>query len=182
MPRLKEPYIAKMDEVKISRNGESAGIDYIEAGVAGVNLVIGKKVDFLSDADILEIHNNCLRRQHELRLNYKHTCYETPTGKPQIKFSKKSRQWTLRGDVVRALIEDSGNYYNGYRVPNIEIDGNELTWAEFGSLISTFAGWGMRVTFVPDDELNQEPRIIVKEHKKDDKGFKETLFPYPIHE
>jgi len=30
-------------------------------------------------------------------------------------------------------------------------------------MISTFGGWGMRVAFVPDDELHEEPEIVVKE-------------------
>ena len=31
----------------------------------------------------------------------------------------------------------------------VHIDGNELSLAEFGQLLKYYAGWGMRVTFVP---------------------------------
>ena len=182
MPRLKKPYIATMDQVKIGREGKSASIDYLEPGVSGVNLVIGKKIDSLSDEEILEIHNDCLRGQHAMRLNHEYICYEIPPGKSQIEFSKKCNQWSPKGGIVRTLIHDGGDYYEGYRVPSIEIDGKDLSWAEFGSLVSTYAGWGMRLTFVPDDEMNHEPKIVVKEPTNRDKGFKEIPFQNPIYE
>ena len=45
------------------------------------------------------------------------------------------------------------------------IDDNELSMSEFGKVLSVFNGWGMRITFVPDDELDREPKIEVKEPK-----------------
>ena len=182
MPRLKEPYIATMDQVKIDRQGESATIDYVEPGIGGVSLERGEKSDFFSDEDILEIHNACLRGQHSMRLNHEYICYEIPPGKPQIKFSTQCHQWSPRGGIVRAFIDDGGDYYKGYRIPTIEIDGKELSWAEFGSLVGTYAGWGMRLTFVPDDETNHEPTIIVKEPTEGDRGFVEIPFQGATHE
>ena len=41
----------------------------------------------------------------------------------------------------------------------IEIDGKRLTWQEFGELVSCHEGRGMRIAFVPDDELNTTPCI-----------------------
>nr|WP_269433371.1 hypothetical protein [Limnochorda pilosa] len=39
----------------------------------------------------------------------------------------------------------------------IEIDGRELSLEEFGRVLTTFAGWGMRICFVADDEIEEEP-------------------------
>lgn len=39
---------------------------------------------------------------------------------------------------------------------------------EFGRLLTTYAGWGMRVIFVPDDETQIEPRVEVREPKEDE--------------
>jgi hypothetical protein len=36
-----------------------------------------------------------------------------------------------------------------------------LTWSEFGRLLTTYAGWGMRIVFVPDDETHQKPTIRI---------------------
>lgn len=38
---------------------------------------------------------------------------------------------------------------------------------EFGKVLSVHAGWGMRVIFVPDDEIHLEPVIEVREHDED---------------
>jgi hypothetical protein len=37
----------------------------------------------------------------------------------------------------------------------IEIDERELSIEEFGRLLKTYAGWGMRISFVPEDELDE---------------------------
>ena len=31
----------------------------------------------------------------------------------------------------------------------------------FGTLLSTYSGWGMRIVFVPEEELETPPRIVV---------------------
>lgn len=43
------------------------------------------------------------------------------------------------------------------------IDDRELTQAEFGRMLTTCAGWGMRIAFVPDDDLLRQPAIEVRE-------------------
>ena len=59
---------------------------------------------------------------------------------------------------------------HGYRVyagepdePFITIDDRDFTPSEFARLVGTFGGWGMRIVFVPDDELHAEPMIEVRE-------------------
>jgi hypothetical protein len=48
-------------------------------------------------------------------------------------------------------------------LPIIAVDDQEFTWDEFGRMLCTYAGWGMRIVFVPNDELSQPPRIAVRE-------------------
>jgi hypothetical protein len=48
-------------------------------------------------------------------------------------------------------------------MPLIHVDDHELSWAEFGTLLLTHGGWGMRIVFVPDDRLDEEPEIEVRE-------------------
>ena len=50
--------------------------------------------------------------------------------------------------------------------PIIYVDDRELSWREFGRLMTTYAGWGVRIVFVPDDELHEEPQIEVREPGK----------------
>jgi hypothetical protein len=44
---------------------------------------------------------------------------------------------------------------------DVYVDDQELSLAEFGRLLTTYAGWGMRIVFVPDDRLDEEPDIVV---------------------
>jgi hypothetical protein len=59
--------------------------------------------------------------------------------------------------VLRCLIED------GNDLPVIHIDDQEFSWEELGRMLLTYAGWEMRIVFVPDDELEQNPQTVVRE-------------------
>jgi hypothetical protein len=62
-----------------------------------------------------------------------------------------------RGHVLRCVIHDEG------RRPVIEIDDREFTLEEFGTMLTTYSGWGMRIVFVPDSGLEKSPDIEVGE-------------------
>jgi hypothetical protein len=47
--------------------------------------------------------------------------------------------------------------------PFVCVDDRDFTSAEFVKMVGTFAGWGMRIEFVPDDELHERPEIEVRE-------------------
>lgn len=95
---------------------------------------------------------------------YVHIALEIPPGQPQIQHMRKSAQWVPRGAVLRCVLE-SGR--DGEAV--VCIDDHELTVREFSRLLATCAGWGMRITFVPDDELEREPRIDMREPEGDER-------------
>jgi hypothetical protein len=42
-------------------------------------------------------------------------------------------------------------------------DGRERPLEEFGKLLSTYEGWGMRIEFTPDDATERRPRLEVRE-------------------
>jgi len=44
----------------------------------------------------------------------------------------------------------------------------ELKLAQFGRMLKTNAGWGMRITFVPEDRLTDKPEIDVWEPREDE--------------
>ena len=70
-----------------------------------------------------------------------------------------------RGGVLRCHIEDDEN---GEAV--IYIDDRAFDLAEFGALLCQFAGWGMRIAFVPEDEVTERPEIEVRE--PEDRGVR----------
>ena len=94
---------------------------------------------------------------------YRHVAVEI-VGRPQIEYSKECRQWVPRGDVLRCVIA----WKDGE--PAIEIDDTELSLREFGEMLLTREGWGMRVVFVPDGELHKTPQTKVSAGKPERSG------------
>ncbi len=84
--RPKKPFTASMDQVKISRQGEAAVIEYADSSVSVTHLTIGSEIATMSDVDILNLHNSVLEKQAELARNYEHVAVEIPYGKPQIEY------------------------------------------------------------------------------------------------
>lgn len=156
--KIKRPHIAKLDEVTITRDGETAIIDYKELGISGVNLTLGEEIYQMSDLDILNRHNECIYAQLESMRNYKHVATEIPPGKPQVEYFEQGYHWTPRGDVLRCEVgcDDDGE-------TAILIDDQEFSMKEFGKMLSSFEGWGMRIIFVPEDETCQSPPIEIKD-------------------
>jgi hypothetical protein len=38
--------------------------------------------------------------------------------------------------------------------------------AEFGKLLRYYAGWGMRIAFVPEERVTENPKMVVRDPKK----------------
>lgn len=163
------PCIAKMDEVIITRQEETAVIEYKEENVGGVNLVLGPKIHNMSDEDILNSHNDCIYAQLESMKKYKYVATEIPPGKSQVKYFSPGGYWTMRGDVLRCQISW------GDDETSIIVDDKEFSMQEFGKLLSCFEGWGMRIIMVPEDETYQSPPIEIKE--PDEKGEGSLVLP-----
>jgi hypothetical protein len=155
--KRRERYIARPDEVTVTRDGDSALIQYVEKGIPGTNLTIGPRIHQMTDEEIVEMHNECLREQTRLAASYRHVAIETPLGSPQIQYEERSNQWCPRGAVLRCQIMDDEN---GELV--VGIDDQELTLEAFGRMLTTYAGWGMRIEFVPDDAVHRRPAHEVR--------------------
>ncbi len=154
----KKPRPASMDEVKISRDREDAVIEYADEAIGGMNLRIGPEIADMSDRDILALHNEVVLAMQASADAWEDVVIEIPVGREQVAFQPESDQWSPRGDVVRCVIEDDENGR-----PVFHVDGHELTLEEFGRLLVTHAGWGMRIAFVPDDRTHINPKVEVRE-------------------
>jgi len=60
--------------------------------------------------------------------------------------------------VLRCIIHDAGPN----REVTIHIDDQELSLAEFGRLLAIHAGWGMRITFVPEEFVVENPKVKIR--------------------
>jgi hypothetical protein len=157
--RKKRPREASVAEVRITREGDSGVIAFIDPAVAVTHLSLGPDVHRMDDQEFLDRFNEVVRAQTAMAADYEHVAVEIPPGRPQIDYSQLARQWSPRGDVLRCGISDGGPDNE----PIIHIDDRELSWAEFGRLLTTYAGWGMRIVFVPEGDLLEEPRIEMRE-------------------
>ncbi len=153
----KDRYIARLDEVTITRNGDEAVIEYKEKGVMSTHLGIGPEIAKMSDEEILELFNGTLRAQARLAAEKKYVALEVPLGSPQIEYHVAEAQWTPRGSVLRCLVTDDD------LETVVEIDDKELRVEDFGRLRSAYVGWGMRSEFVPEEEIHRRPALEVRE-------------------
>jgi len=176
--RKKRPHVATLSEVKIQRAGEEAVITYKDPTVAVGHLRVGPSIQSMTDAEVLDLHNRVLRAQGKMAREHEHVAIEIPAGRPQIRYNKKCDQWIPRGSVLRCIVHDGGPGGEA----SIEIDGHELSLDEFGRLLTTYAGWGMRIMFVPRDETERTPEIEVRDVKEGEPVYREQPNPFSFEE
>lgn len=156
--RKKRPRPASPDQVRITREGETAVIEYADPSIRVVNLQVGPSLAQMTDAEVLELFNDMLEAQAQIAAGVDPTLTEIPAGFPQIEYSERSDQWVPRGQVLRCHIE--GAVEEG---TIIQIDDIELDMAAFGRMLQVFSGFGMRIAFVDEEEVMEEPEIVVRE-------------------
>ena len=157
--RKHKPTITTLDQVTIRRENEAAVIEPKDPLFATVNFTIGPMIQHMSDEQILDLYNATIRAQQQHAAAHRHVAVEVPPGQSQIRYHKAADQWVPRGDVLRCLIDDGGPDGEA----TVTIDNRELSMAEFGRLLSTYAGWGMRIVFVPSEDTHKQPEITVRE-------------------
>ena len=151
-----------IDQVRITREGNDAIIDYADSGIAGTRLTIGPDLATMTDRDLIDLFNGILAAQERLLAACDKTVTEEPPGEKQIDYHEDSDQWVPRGDVLRCIIDDAGQ--NGE--VTIHIDDQELSLAEFGRLLRVHAGWGMRIAFVPEEFISENPKVEIRKPKR----------------
>ena len=159
--RLKKPTCTIIDQVRITREGNDAIIDYADGGMAGTRLTIGPDIADMTDREIIDVFNGILAAQERLLAAWDKTVTEEPPGEKQIDYHENSDQWVPCGDVLRCIIDDGGPEGE----VTIHIDDQELSLAEFGRLLTVHAGWGMRIAFVPEEFVTENPTVKVRKRQ-----------------
>lgn len=163
--RPRAPFVAAPEQVRISRDAHGALIEYAEENVGSVHLVLSpQEVASMTEEQILDLHNRCIEAQHTLADSFDWVAREMPPGTRQVRRDRRTGTLVPRGDVLRCHITHIGDPEEGPVA--IYIDDEEYSLREFGEILAMYAGWGMRVTFVPDDEVHQEPAIEVRKPKR----------------
>jgi hypothetical protein len=171
MPKPRKPHVASPDEIRITRDGDSAIIEYADPKVATTYLTVGAdKLAAMTDEDVLTMWNEMLEARDEHRKTIDYVATEIPVGKPQVKYYERGKQWTPRGDVLRCQILTDAAVTPDRDEPFVSIDGRDFTLGEFMTMVGTFGGWGMRIEFVPDDEMHERPKLRVGEPEDSDES------------
>ena len=160
--RLRRPPQATIDQVRISRDGEYAIIEHADTAYGTTRLLLGPVLQNMSDAEILEAFNDVTAAQDASVADPANRPVEIPRGRPQIEWLEDFQQWSVRGQVLRCHVSDDehGNLV-------VYVDDKELNAEAFLSLIKPFAGWGMRLTFMDESQVYDEPSVILRD--SDDK-------------
>jgi len=163
--RIKKPRRASPDEVRTSRRGEEAIIAFADPTISTTHLRIGPHVQQMSDQAILDMFNGLMDATDQLVAELENVVIEIPPGRPQIKYLDLSDQWSPCGDLLRCHVDDGGPEGE----ITVHIDDQELSLREFGRLLSTHAGWGMRIAFVPSELVEEEPEVEVREPNEEER-------------
>ena len=164
MPLPKRPHVASPEQVRITRDGDNAIIEYADSKIATTHLKLGaKQLAAMTDAEVLTFWNEHVQASQEFRDGYNYVAKEIPVGKPQVEYFEDGDQWVARGNVLRCQIVTDAAIPVELDEPVVSIDGRDFTTAEFIKLLGGHGGWGMRIVFVPDDELHERPKIRVRE-------------------
>ena len=162
MPLKKNPHVASVDQVRITREGNAAVIEYADDAVATTRFTIGaKKLAAMTDEQVLDMWNESIAAREEYARGLTYTATEIPAGNPQLEFLEEADQWVPRGHVVRCQVLSDAAIPPALDEPFISIDGRDFTLAEFMTMVGTFGGWGMRIEFVHASELHQRPKLRV---------------------
>jgi hypothetical protein len=151
-----------IDQGRITREGNDAIIDFADSGISGTRLTIGPQIVTMTDGDIVDVFNGILMARERLLAGWNKTVVEEPLGEEQIDYHEESAQWVPRGDVLRCIIDDGGP--DGE--VTIQIDDKELSLEEFGRLLRVHAGWGMRIAFVPEEFVTENPKVEIRKPKR----------------
>jgi hypothetical protein len=162
--RLRRLPQSTIDQVRISRDGDYAIIEHADPAYGSVNLKLGPEIATLTDREILDVFNDVIAAQEASIADPANRPIEIPKGRPQIEWLQDLQQWSARGHVLKCEVSDDedGNLV-------VYIDDKKLDSENFLQLIRPFAGWGMRITFMDESQIHDEPEVIVRD--PDDEGW-----------
>src|SRR3977135_56960 len=107
--RRKKPVRAPIDQVRITRDGNDAIIEYADPEISGTRLTIGPQIKSMTDREIVDVFNGAKAALEGLLPGWNKTVVEIQPGKRQIEYHKETGEWVPLGDVLRCIIDaDTG--------------------------------------------------------------------------
>ncbi|MEQ1695114.1 MAG: hypothetical protein ABL901_04660 [Hyphomicrobiaceae bacterium] len=88
--RKKRPTPALMDQVRITRDGNDAIIEYADPMISGTRLTIGSQIKGMTDKAIIDVFNGVMAAQEKLIGDWDRTVTEMLPGAPQSNTARTS--------------------------------------------------------------------------------------------
>lgn len=130
MPLPKRPFVASADQVRITRDGDTAIIEYADESVSTTHLKVGgEQLASMTDEELLGFWNETIVAQESHRESLSYTATEVPVGKPQVRYFEDGDQWVPRGHVLRCEILSDAAIEPELDEPFVSIDGRDFTLA-----------------------------------------------------
>jgi hypothetical protein len=126
--------LAGLGDVRISRDGDAAIIEYPGDPPVLVRIAVGLRARTLTDQEILDLHNQRLLAMTDAMI-----------AAPQVIWDERAGCWRPHGRVV-ACVVDAGA---GLDEPLVAIDDVELSLGELGRLLAGH-GAAVRLLFIDD--------------------------------
>lgn len=155
--RIKKPRRASLDELRITRSGETAIIENADPTVGTMNLTLGPDIHQMTNEDIFDRFIEIIDAWDQSAAEHENVVVEIAPGYPQVQYNERCDQWVPNGRVLRCIIDgtEEGDFA-------VYIDDKEFTLQEFGRMLLTFNGFGMRISFVEEDFIYEEPTVEVR--------------------
>ena len=160
--RLKKPTGAVIDQVRITREGNDAIIDYADVGISGTRFTIGPDIATMTDREIIDCSTASSQLKNDSWPPGTRRSPKNRRGRSKSTITKIAVNGSPRGDVLRCIIDDGGPEGE----VTIHIDDKELSLAEFGRMLTVHAGWGMRIAFVPEEFISENPKVEIRKPKR----------------
>ncbi len=122
----RKPNLARLDQVRISREEDTAIIEYGDGSAAGTHFKIGPRLREMTDQEVLDLFNAGITAREQFAASYEHIALEIPPGRPQVSYFALGGYWVPRRDVLRCIVHDGGPEGDA----SIEIGNHEYTLQE----------------------------------------------------
>jgi hypothetical protein len=166
----RRPYVASPDQVRITRESDAVNIEYGDPQIATTRFVIGEeRAATMTDDEVLKLWNDGIIASDEHRRSLTYVATEIPVGRSQLERSELTGALTMRGDIVRCIIEGRAEEADDLFV---SVDEHDLTLRQFVQMLEHYEGWGMRIEIVPCDELHVRPKRRTKDTTRTGSSFR----------
>ena len=161
--RFKKPTRVSIDQVRITREGNDAIVDHADAGISGAHLAIGPEIAAMTDADIVDLYNDILEFSASAPGGVGQDGRRRTAGGKTNRLSRKQRSMGAarrRTPLHHRRRRPRGRGHHPYRRSRVVAQRNSAGCS------AVHAGWGMRIAFVPEEFVTENPTVKVRKPKR----------------